>query len=242
MGRDEQRNRLEGYGGGPVTPAFRELSDWYDSGMGHVWLPYSQMKTAAPPIAVTHTEGSRIFLAEGGDLIDGIASWWTACHGYNHPHIRQAVERQLALLPHVMFGGLVHEQALTLARRLAALLPGDLNRVFFSESGSVAVEIARHQSRKPSRQCEGLLVDEAAEHHVRQVRKLAFDRRADMRMPVTMAGGPPRRDAVDQLPPVRQHDPGTVPARERERVPRGLHLRIGQPEVAEPRDVPIRDA
>src|SRR6185436_5595653 len=76
------------------------------------------------------------------EVIDGIASWWTACHGYNHPHIRQAVERQLATMPHVMFGGLVHEQALTLARRLAALLPGDLDRVFFSDSGSVAVEIA----------------------------------------------------------------------------------------------------
>jgi adenosylmethionine-8-amino-7-oxononanoate aminotransferase len=81
-------------------------------------------------------------LADGRELIDGIASWWTACHGYNHPHIRQAVERQLALMPHVMFGGLAHEQALTLARRLVALMPGDLNRVFFSESGSVAVEVA----------------------------------------------------------------------------------------------------
>src|SRR5262249_6947507 len=63
-------------------------------------------------------------------------------HGYNHPHIKAAVERQLATLPHVMFGGLVHEQALSLAQRLAALLPGDLDRVFFSESGSVAVEVA----------------------------------------------------------------------------------------------------
>jgi adenosylmethionine-8-amino-7-oxononanoate aminotransferase len=81
-------------------------------------------------------------LADGRELIDGIASWWTACHGYNHPHIRAAVERQLALLPHVMFGGLAHEPALTLARRLAALLPGDLDRVFFSDSGSVAVEVA----------------------------------------------------------------------------------------------------
>ena len=78
----------------------------------------------------------------GGELIDGIASWWTACHGYNHPHIRQAVERQLAIMPHVMFGGLAHEPALSLARRLAALLPGDLDRVFFSESGSVSVEVA----------------------------------------------------------------------------------------------------
>ena len=75
-------------------------------------------------------------------MIDGVASWWTACHGYNHPHIRQAVERQLAVMPHVMLGGLVHEQAATLARRLAAMLPGDLDHVFFSDSGSVAVEVA----------------------------------------------------------------------------------------------------
>src|SRR5438477_9368672 len=118
------------------------LETWYESGLAHVWLPYAQMKTARAPLPVARTHGSRIVLADGRELIDGIASWWTACHGYNHPHIRQAVERQLALMPHVMFGGLVHEQALTLARRLAALLPGDLDRVFFSESGSVAVEVA----------------------------------------------------------------------------------------------------
>ena len=90
------------------------------------------MKTARPPLPVARTQGCRIVLADGRELIDGIASWWTACHGYNHPHIRAAVERQLALMPHVMFGGLVHEPALTLARRLAALLPGDLDaRVLF---------------------------------------------------------------------------------------------------------------
>jgi adenosylmethionine-8-amino-7-oxononanoate aminotransferase len=116
--------------------------NWYDAGLQSIWLPYTQMKTARPPLAVARTEGCRIVLADGRELIDGMASWWTVCHGYNHPHIRQAVERQLEQMPHVMFGGLVHEQALTLARRLAALLPGDLDRVFFSESGSVAVEIA----------------------------------------------------------------------------------------------------
>ena len=87
-------------------------------------------------------QGARLRLADGRELIDGISSWWTACHGYNHPHIRAAVERQLAALPHVMFAGLVHEPALRLAARLAALLPGDLGRVFFTESGSVAVEVA----------------------------------------------------------------------------------------------------
>ena len=118
------------------------MSDLLSSNLSHIWLPYAQMKTVAPPLPVARTEGSRIHLADGRVLIDGIASWWTACHGYNHPHIRQAVARQLETMPHVMFGGLVHEQALTLARRLAALLPGDLDRVFFSDSGSVAVEVA----------------------------------------------------------------------------------------------------
>jgi adenosylmethionine---8-amino-7-oxononanoate aminotransferase len=115
---------------------------WYEGGLAHVWLPYAQMKTARQPLPVAGTHGCRILLDDGRELIDGIASWWTACHGYNHPHIRRAVERQLASMPHVMFGGLVHEQALTLARRLAELLPGNLSRVFFSDSGSVAVEVA----------------------------------------------------------------------------------------------------
>jgi adenosylmethionine---8-amino-7-oxononanoate aminotransferase len=119
-----------------------DSSDWYAAGWPHVWLPYAQMKTATPPLAVARTEGSRIVLADGRELIDGIASWWTACHGYNHPHIRAALIRQAETMPHVMFGGLAHEPALRLARRLVELLPGDLDRVFFSDSGSVAVEVA----------------------------------------------------------------------------------------------------
>jgi adenosylmethionine---8-amino-7-oxononanoate aminotransferase len=114
-----------------------------EPGLECLWLPYAQMKTTPLPLAVRATRGCRIELADGRELIDGIASWWTACHGYNHPHIRAAVERQLALMPHVMFGGLVHEPALTLARRLVGLLDiSDFDRVFFSESGSVAVEVA----------------------------------------------------------------------------------------------------
>ena len=123
-----------------VTPG------WYGPEPSHVWLPYAQMKTVSPPLPVVRTQGARIFLADGRELIDGIASWWTACHGYNHPHIRQAVETQLASMPHVMFGGLVHEQALRLAGRLARLLPDNLERVFFSDSGSVAVEVALKMS------------------------------------------------------------------------------------------------
>ncbi len=100
------------------------------------------MKTANAPLAVARTEGSRLILEDGRVLVDGIASWWTACHGYNHPHIRDAVAAQLAAMPHVMFGGLTHAPAERLAARLAALLPGDLSHVFFAESGSVAVEVA----------------------------------------------------------------------------------------------------
>ncbi len=107
-----------------------------------IWRPYSQMKTAGPPLPVARTEGVRLYLEDGRVLIDGIASWWTACHGYNHPHIRAAVTRQLETMPHVMFGGLTHQPAETLAARLAAILPGDLGHVFFSDSGSVAVEVA----------------------------------------------------------------------------------------------------
>jgi adenosylmethionine-8-amino-7-oxononanoate aminotransferase len=100
------------------------------------------MKTARPPLPVVATRGSRLVLADGRELVDGLASWWTACHGYNHPHIADALRAQIETMPHVMFGGLAHEPAYRLAARLARLLPGDLNHVFFAESGSVSVEIA----------------------------------------------------------------------------------------------------
>ena len=108
----------------------------------HIWLPYTQMQNAAEPLRASHTAGSRIILDDGRELIDAVASWWTACHGYNHPHIVMAMEKQLHAMPHVMFGGLVHEPAEKLAARLAVMLPGPLNRVFFADSGSVAVEVA----------------------------------------------------------------------------------------------------
>lgn len=118
------------------------MTDWLTEGAGHVWRPYCQMKTAPAPLAVARTEGARLILEDGRALVDGIASWWTACHGYNHPHIRAAVAAQLEAAPHMMFGGLAHEPGYRLAARLAHALPGDLDHVFFAESGSVAVEIA----------------------------------------------------------------------------------------------------
>ncbi|NYT36834.1 adenosylmethionine--8-amino-7-oxononanoate transaminase [Allopusillimonas soli] len=115
---------------------------WMTAGYPHIWLPYAQMKTVSAPPQVVRTRGSRIELADGRSLIDGVASWWTACHGYNHPHIADAIRIQLEQMPHVMLGGLVHEQALTLAHRLCKLLGAGMERVFFTESGSVSVEVA----------------------------------------------------------------------------------------------------
>lgn len=108
----------------------------------HIWLPYAQMQTVAAPLSVAATSGCKIILTDGRELIDGISSWWSACHGYNHPHIMEAMEKQLHTMPHVMFAGLTHEPAQHLAKRLCAMTPDGLNKVFFADSGSVAVEIA----------------------------------------------------------------------------------------------------
>lgn len=108
----------------------------------NIWLPYTQMKTSLAPLVAARTEGTTIVLEDEREFVDGIASWWTACHGYNHPHIRARVAEQLERMPHVMLGGLVHEPVKELSRRLAALLPGDLDHCFFTDSGSVAVEVA----------------------------------------------------------------------------------------------------
>jgi adenosylmethionine-8-amino-7-oxononanoate aminotransferase len=107
-----------------------------------VWFPYAQMQTTPAPIEVIGSEAEWLTLNDGRKIIDSVASWWTSCHGYNHPHIVQAIQRQAATLSHVMLAGIVHPQAITLAQRLANLLPGDLNYVFYSESGSVAMEVA----------------------------------------------------------------------------------------------------
>ncbi|MDX1486127.1 MAG: adenosylmethionine--8-amino-7-oxononanoate transaminase [Alphaproteobacteria bacterium] len=127
----------------PVRPSLPAgAPGWLAAGIDHLWLPYTQMAAEAPPLPVAATEGVTIRLADGRELLDGMASWWTACHGYNHPHIVAALVEQAERMPHVMFGGLAHEPALQLARRLAEILPGDLAHVFFSDSGSVAVEVA----------------------------------------------------------------------------------------------------
>ena len=128
---------------GVATVLTAERPDWLDGGMPHIWLPYAQMKTAGDPLPVAATHGSRIVLADGRELIDGIASWWTACHGYNHPHIAAAVRRQLerhAACDVRRARARAGADAGAPAR--APCCPQASTRVFFSDSGSVAVEVA----------------------------------------------------------------------------------------------------
>ena len=108
----------------------------------HIWHPYTSMRDPLPAYPVASAEGVRIRLQDGRDLVDGMASWWCAIHGYRQPRLDAAVRDQLARMAHVMFGGLTHEPAVGLAERLLALTPDPLQHVFFSDSGSVSVEVA----------------------------------------------------------------------------------------------------
>ena len=108
----------------------------------HIWHPYESMRNPTAAYPVVSARGVRLKLEDGRELIDGMSSWWSVIHGYNHPVLNRAARKQLSRMPHVMFGGLTHEPAIRLAQRLVELSPGDLDRVFFSDSGSVAVEVA----------------------------------------------------------------------------------------------------
>ena len=87
---------------------------WQRDAADHLWMPYTQMQTARLPLPVVATEDVYLVLSDGRRLIDGLASWWTACHGYNHPHIAERISAQLEVMPHVMLGGIHHEGAVTL--------------------------------------------------------------------------------------------------------------------------------
>ena len=107
-----------------------------------IWYPYEQMKTMEPPLKIVDAQGVYLHTDDGRTLIDSISSWWSVIHGYRHPVLDGAVRAQLGSFAHVMLGGLTHEPALRLADKLAEWLPGDLDYCFFSDSGSVAVEVA----------------------------------------------------------------------------------------------------
>jgi adenosylmethionine-8-amino-7-oxononanoate aminotransferase len=107
-----------------------------------IWHPYTQMKTAAPPIGIVRGEGTCLFDEQGKKYIDAVSSWWVNIHGHAHPYIAQKVSEQLHKLEHVIFAGFTHEGAIELAERLLAILPDNQQKAFYSDNGSTAIEVA----------------------------------------------------------------------------------------------------
>ncbi len=118
------------------------MPNWQADSLPHLWMPYAQMQTTPQPLAVVGAEGCTLHLEDGRELIDGISSWWSVCHGYQHPRLIKAIQEQAEQLAHVMFAGVNHQSAAELMTRLAKISPEGLQRVFFSDSGSTAVEVS----------------------------------------------------------------------------------------------------
>jgi adenosylmethionine---8-amino-7-oxononanoate aminotransferase len=118
------------------------VSDILKSDRRHVWHPFTQHATETAPIVITRAKDASLFDAEGREILDLVSSWWTCTHGHSHPALNEALSEQAAAFEHVMFAGFTHAPAVELATALAATLPGELNRVFYSDDGSTSVEVA----------------------------------------------------------------------------------------------------
>jgi adenosylmethionine---8-amino-7-oxononanoate aminotransferase len=112
----------------------------------HLWHPYTQARTAPAPIPIARGEGVYLYTEDGRRILDGISSWWVNIHGHSHPRLNEALARQAATMEHVMFAGFTHRPAAELASRLVEILPGNLPRIFYSDNGSTAVEVALKMS------------------------------------------------------------------------------------------------
>ena len=125
-----------------ITPVSSHESQILSKDQQFVWHPYSSLTTPIPAYEVVSAEGVNLHLADGTELIDGMASWWCAIHGYNHPVLNEAAKSQIDKMSHVMFGGITHAPAVNLCEKLVQITPQGLDKVFLSDSGSVAVEVA----------------------------------------------------------------------------------------------------